>query len=237
MWSPLLSPCDAGFFSLSLSDVRRFAAKAHHHICLVGGPVNISTQNTLCVVLCTVSNGRCLCTHVPCRFRGGMAIQRDALSTSTPPNTGTYVAVQNKYHIDSTVLIGLIGKGWRKPAILLPSTPCPPLPKRSAAWTLAWARGTLGTWHTPPPLQRANGDPRRDSASGRIRQRFRPRKQGKVRPPGFIARGAARLMRIGGGQHTLSHRHMHPSPLSAILSLIPTQRSGCSGLPKDVGWG
>lgn len=52
-----------------------------------------------------------------------------------------------------------------------------------------------------------------------------------------LARGAARLMRIGGGQHTLSHTHTHPSPRSAILSLIPTQRSGCSGLPKVVGRG
>lgn len=73
----------------------------------------------------------------------------------------------------------------------------------------------LGAWYfrdLAHTAATANGDPRRDSASGRIRQRFRPRKQGKVRPPGFFARAAARLMRIGGGQHTLSHTHTHPSP-------------------------
>lgn len=76
---------------------------AHRHICPVDGPVNLSTQNTLCVVLCTMKIGRCLCTHVPCRFQGGMAIQRDALSTSTPPSTGTHVTGQSKYHTDSTL--------------------------------------------------------------------------------------------------------------------------------------
>lgn len=189
--------------------------EAHRHICPVDGPVNLSVPNTLCVVLCTVRFGRCLCTHVPCRFQGGMAIQRDALSTSTPPSTGTHVTGQSKYHIDSTLqhYYGNRPDRQRVEEARNPTTtnPCPPLPER-AAWTLAWARGTLETWHTPPPPQRANGDPRRDSASGRIRERFRPRKQGKVRPPGFFARGAARLMRIGGGQHTLSHTHTHPSP-------------------------
>lgn len=198
----------------TVPSVRRpeIRGKAHHHICPVHGPVNLSTQNTLCLVLYTVNIGRCLCTHAPCRFRGGMAIQRDALSTSTPPNTGTHVTGQSKYHTDSTTLIGLIGKEWRKPAILLPPTPVHPCPRGeqhgpSLGRVVLWE-----TWHTPPPPQRANGDPRRDSASGRIRQRFRPRKQGKVRPPGFLARGAARLMRIGGGQHTLLHTHAHPPP-------------------------
>lgn len=37
--------------------------------------------------------------------------------------------------------------------------------------------------------------------------------EGKVRPPGFLAKGGPLAsLRIGGGQHTLSHTHMHPSP-------------------------
>lgn len=117
-------------------------------------PVDLSTQNTFCVVLYTVSIGRCLCTHVPCRFRGGMAIQRDALSlsTSTPPNTGTHVTVQSKYHTDSTTLIGLIGIEWRKPAILLPPTPAHPCPRReqhgpSLGRVVLWRLGTHRRHH------------------------------------------------------------------------------------------
>lgn len=130
--------------------VRRpeIGGKAHRHVCPVDG---LSTQNTLRVVLYTVSIGRCLCTHVPCRFRGGMAIQRDALSTSTPPNTGAHVTVQSKYHTDSTTLIGVIGIEWRKPAILLPPTPAHPCPREqhgpSLGRVVLWRLGTHRRHH------------------------------------------------------------------------------------------
>lgn len=144
-----------------------------------------------------------------------MTIQSDALSTSTPPNTGTHVTVLSKYHSDSKALMGMIDREWRSPQSYY-YQPLRTLARESSmdsrlgAWYL-WRLGTHRRHH-----RGANGDPRRDSASGRIRKRFRPIEQGKVRPPGFFAGGgAARLMRIGGGQHILSPTHMHPfTPVS-----------------------
>lgn len=216
--------------------VRRpeICGKAHRHICLVDG---LSTQNTLRIVLYTVSIGRCLCTHAPCRFRGGMAIQRDALSTSTPPNTGTYVTVQSKYHTDSTTLIGVIGIEWRKPAILLPPNPCllPTLAReessmdpRLGAWyfgDLAHTAATTGSKWGPTAGQRVRKDSR------------------EVSPKEARQGAAARILRQGCRSphanrrrttHSLTHAQAPLPPRSAILSLIPTERSGCSGLPKDI---
>lgn len=127
---------------------------------------------------------RCLCTHVPRRFQGGMAIQRDALSTSTPPKMVCMVKRQIPHN--STVLIR---QEWRKPAILLPPPPARPCPKESKVARLgAWYFDTLA--HTAATHREGTGDPRRDSASGRIRPEVSPKgKQGKVRPPGFFAKG------------------------------------------------
>jgi hypothetical protein len=79
---------------------------------------------------------------------------------------------------------------------------------RLGAWYLC-GLGTHRRHHSG-----ANGDPWRDSASPRIRKRLRPRKQGKVRPPGFLARGSARLIaNRRTTTHTPTHAH-HPSPRS-----------------------
>lgn len=153
-----------------------------------------------------------------------------------PPNTGAHVTVQSKYHSDSKALMGMIDKEWRKPAILLPPPPAKPLPER-AAWTLAWARGTFGDLaHTAATTEEQMGT-----------------HGGTARPEGF-ARGFAQGSKARCGRqdssrqggplascesaedNTYSHtRTCTPPPRSAILSLIPTQLSGCSGLPRYVG--
>lgn len=104
MWSPLLFPCDEGIFTSSRPRSGDSRQKPVITFAPVDGPVNLCTQNTLPVVLCTGGIGRCLCTHVPGRFRGGMAIQRDALSTSTPLPTQARMLqyLERKYHTDGT---------------------------------------------------------------------------------------------------------------------------------------